>query len=55
MKTKVMVRILCIVLAVIMVGGLLTSALLSIMANRPVAEEEHDHDHEHTVQMVTLP
>lgn len=52
-KNKLMVRVLCIVLAAIMVGGLLTSALLSIVANRSSTVEEYDY--ETTTQMVTLP
>lgn len=54
-KSKFAVRLISIVLCALMVGGLFTSALLSIVAERKASqteeivlteEETHDHDHE---------
>lgn len=54
-KSKFAVRLISIVLCALMVGGLFTSALLYIVAERKASqteeivlteEETHDHDHE---------
>lgn len=57
-KSKFAVRLICVVLCVVMVGGLFTSALLSIIAERKaqqteeivLTEDGHDHDHDHEAE-----